>query len=50
MALDMRAQTLIEARWIFAILLLLAIISGFLSLWLSAFFFVTDFVHARIFS
>jgi phosphatidylserine decarboxylase len=36
----MHAQTLFEARWIFAILLLSAIIGGFLSLWLSLFFFL----------
>jgi phosphatidylserine decarboxylase len=33
----MRAQTLFEGRWIFAVLLLLGIIAGLLSIWLSAF-------------
>jgi len=34
----MRFQTLFEGRWIFAILLILAIISAFLSFWLSLIF------------
>ena len=39
----MRLQTLAEARWIFAILFFLALVSAFLSAWLALFFFVLIF-------
>ena len=45
----MRSQTLFEAKWILAILLVLAIISGFLSLWLSLFFLLLIFCTLAFF-
>ena len=39
----MRAQTFLEARWIFAVLVLLAIASWFLTLWLSLLFLLLIF-------
>ena len=39
----MRAQTLLEARWIFAVLVLLAIASWFLTPWLSVLFLLLIF-------
>ena len=39
----MRAQTFLEARWIFAVLVLLAIASWFLTLWLSLVFLLLIF-------
>jgi phosphatidylserine decarboxylase len=39
----MRAQTLLEARWIFAILVLLTIVSWFVALWLSLLFLLLLF-------
>jgi phosphatidylserine decarboxylase len=39
----MRAQTLLEARWIFAILFLLTIVSWFVALWLSLLFLLLLF-------
>ena len=43
MPLSMRLQTLTEARWIFAILFLLALASWFVSAWLSLLFLVLIF-------
>jgi phosphatidylserine decarboxylase len=45
----MRAQTLFEARWIFAILFLLAIASGLLTPWLSLFFLLVIFCTLAFF-
>jgi phosphatidylserine decarboxylase len=45
----MRAQTLFEARWIFAILALFAIASSFLILWLSLFFLLLFFCTLAFF-
>jgi phosphatidylserine decarboxylase len=39
----MRAQTLLEGRWIFAVLLLLAVASWFLTPWLSLLFLLLIF-------
>ncbi len=39
----MRLQTLLEARWIFAILAVLAIVSSFLTLWLMLLFLLSIF-------
>jgi phosphatidylserine decarboxylase len=43
MGLRMRAQTLLEGRWIFAVLLLLAIAGWFLTPWLSLLFLLLIF-------
>ncbi len=45
----MRAQTLFEARWIFAILAVFAIASSFLTLWLSLFFLLLLFCTLAFF-
>ena len=45
----MRLQTLLEARWIFAILAVLAIVSSFLTLWLSLFFLLSIFCTLAFF-
>jgi len=45
----MRAQTLFEARWIFAILAVFAIGSSFLTLWLSLFFLLLLFCTLAFF-
>ena len=45
----MRLQTLLEARWIFAILVLLAIASSFATLWLSLLFLLSIFCTLAFF-
>ena len=45
----MRAQTFLEARWIFAVLVLLAIASWFLTLWLSLLFLLLIFCTLAFF-
>jgi phosphatidylserine decarboxylase len=45
----MRAQTLLESRWIIAIFALLAVASWFLSVWLSAFFLLLLFCTVAFF-
>jgi phosphatidylserine decarboxylase len=45
----MRAQTFLEARWIFAVLVLLAIASWFLTPWLSLFFLLLIFCTLAFF-
>jgi phosphatidylserine decarboxylase len=45
----MRLQTLLEARWIFAILVLLAIASSFATLWLSLLFLLSVFCTLAFF-
>jgi phosphatidylserine decarboxylase len=45
----MRAQTLFEARWIFAIFAVFAIASSFLTLWLSLFFLLLLFCTLAFF-
>jgi phosphatidylserine decarboxylase len=45
----MRLQTLLEARWIFAILAVLAIISSFLALWLLLLFLLSIFFTLAFF-
>src|SRR6266516_1453644 len=45
----MRAQTLFEARWIFAILAVFTIASSFLTLWLSLFFLLLLFCTLAFF-
>ena len=45
----MRLQTLLEARWIFAILAVLAIVSSFLTLWLLLLFLLSIFCTLAFF-
>jgi phosphatidylserine decarboxylase len=45
----MRLQTLLEARWIFVLLVLLAIVSSFATLWLSFFFLLLIFCTLAFF-
>ena len=45
----MRLQTLLEARWILAILVVLAIVSSFLTLWLLLFFLLSIFCTLAFF-
>jgi phosphatidylserine decarboxylase len=45
----MRLQTLLEARWILAILAVLAIVSSFLTLWLLLFFLLSIFCTLAFF-
>ena len=45
----MRLQTLLEARWILVLLVLLAIASSFATLWLSLFFLVPIFCTLAFF-
>ncbi len=45
----MRLQTLLEARWIFVLLVLLAIASSFATLWLSLFFLLPIFCTLAFF-
>src|SRR6266571_7608048 len=49
MTLVMRAKTLLEARWILAILSLLTIVGWFLALWLSLFFLLLLFCTLAFF-
>ena len=49
MPTTMRAQTLFEARWIFAIFAVFAIASSFLTLWLSLFFLLLLFCTLAFF-
>jgi phosphatidylserine decarboxylase len=45
----MRLQTLLEARWILAFFILLAMVSAFFSAWLSLFFFLLIFCTVAFF-